>query len=81
MLLDTSRSDAAVCILGQRFSLFVRCSLDPAVTAVFATQFSNFAIIECRGIIMYYWQNVFCKVMGLKSVTVCYPFIQKILQN
>ena len=72
VLLDTSKS-AAVCILGQRFSLFVRCSLDPAVTAVFATQFSNFAIIEHRGIIMY-WQNVYSKVIRVKSFTYCYPF-------
>jgi hypothetical protein len=68
---------SAVCILGQRFSLFVRCSLDPITAAVFATQFSNFAIIGQQGIIMY-WQNVYSKVMGVKRFTFFYPFFQNI---
>ena len=76
MLLDTSLEVcSAVCILGQRFSLFVRCSLDP-MTAVFATQFSNFAIIEQRGIIMY-WQNGYSKVMGVKRFNFFLPFPSK----
>ena len=60
------RSSSAVCILGQRFSLFVRCSLDP-MTAVFATQFSNFAIIECRGALLCTGKMCIVKSWGSKD--------------
>ena len=77
MLLDTSRN-VCCCILGQRFSLFVRCSLDPA-TAVFAkTQFSNFpSYSSAVGIIMY-WQNGYSKVTRVKRFTFFYPFFRNI---